>query len=161
MANGCSPSAPTATWPAWSGRPAKCAGRRICGRITAASRGTWAYSESPLIDGEVGGLHAGRTECRRLVALNKKTGELIWKCAVPGGDQAAYASALVIEAGGVRQYVQMLQKGLVGVEAKTGKLLWRYDRDGQRQPGDDPDAGGGRGFHLQRRGAKRGRRNHD
>ena len=39
MANGSLRSGPTATWPAWSGRPAKCAGRRMCGRITAASRG--------------------------------------------------------------------------------------------------------------------------
>src|SRR5262249_26328340 len=26
------------------------------------------------------------------------------------------------------QYVQLLDKGLVGVDAKTGKLLWRYDK---------------------------------
>jgi hypothetical protein len=68
------------------------------------------------------------------MALNKKTGELIWKCAVPGGEQAVYTSALMIEAGGVRQYVQMLQKGLVGVEAKTVKLLWRYDRTAKGSP---------------------------
>jgi outer membrane protein assembly factor BamB len=63
-----------------------------------------------------------------LVALNKKTGETLWKCALPEGDEAAYASAQVIEAGGVRQYVQLVQKGLVGVEAATGKFLWRYPR---------------------------------
>jgi len=28
----------------------------------------------------------------------------------------------------------MLQKGLVGVEAKTGKLLWRYDRTAKGSP---------------------------
>jgi len=30
--------------------------------------------------------------------------------------------------GGVKQYVQFLQKGIVAVEAKTGKFLWRYDK---------------------------------
>jgi outer membrane protein assembly factor BamB len=45
---------------------------------------------------------------------------------LPEGDEAAYSSALVVEVGGVRQCVQLLQKGLVGVEAKTGKPLWRY-----------------------------------
>jgi glucose dehydrogenase len=73
--------------------------------------GTWAYSESPLVDGEAVLCTPGGPDAT-LVALNKNTGELIWKCAVPGGEQAAYTSALVIEAGGVRQCIQMLQKGL-------------------------------------------------
>jgi outer membrane protein assembly factor BamB len=87
--------------------------------------GTWAYAESPLIDGDAllctpGGSYA------TIVALDKKTGDLLWKCAVPGGDEAAYASMVIVDAGGAKQYVQLLQKGLVGVEAKTGKFLWRY-----------------------------------
>ena len=53
---------------------------------------------------------------------------MLWKCAVPGGDEAAYSSALKGEFGGVGQYVQMLQGGLVGVEAGTGKFLWRYKK---------------------------------
>ena len=87
--------------------------------------GTWAYSESPLIDGNVLVVTPGGPEAT-LVALNKKTGELIWKSAVPGGDRAGYSSAIVIDAAGRRQYVQFLDKGLVGVDAKTGQFLWRY-----------------------------------
>jgi outer membrane protein assembly factor BamB len=87
--------------------------------------GTWAYSESPLIDGDALVCTPGGDEAT-LVALNKKTGEVIWKAAVPGGDEAAYASAIVVEAAGAKQYVQMLSGGLVGVDAKTGKFLWRY-----------------------------------
>ena len=87
--------------------------------------GQWAYSESPLIDGDTLVCTPGGSEAT-LVALNKKTGEVIWKCAQPEGDEAAYASAIVTESGGTRQYVQLLQKGLVGVEAKTGRPLWRY-----------------------------------
>lgn len=87
--------------------------------------GQWAYSESPLIDGDLLVCTPGGSEAT-LVGLNKHTGEVIWKCAQPEGDEAAYASAVVTESGGVRQYVQLLQKGLVGVEAKTGKPLWRY-----------------------------------
>jgi len=89
--------------------------------------GEWAYSESPLIDGgAVICTPGGQTAT--IVALNKDSGEPLWKCAVPGGDEAAYASAVVTEAGGTKHYVQLLQKGLVGVEAKTGKFLWRYAR---------------------------------
>ena len=87
--------------------------------------GTWAYAESPLLDGGALICTPGGSEAT-LLGLNKNTGEVLWKCALPEADEAGYASALVLEAGGVRQYVQLLQKGLVGVEAKTGKLLWRY-----------------------------------
>jgi outer membrane protein assembly factor BamB len=44
------------------------------------------------------------------------------------GNTAAYASAIVATAGGVKQYIQFLGGGLVGVAAKDGKLLWRYDK---------------------------------
>lgn len=87
--------------------------------------GTWAYAESPLIDGEVLVCTPGGSQAT-LLALNKSSGETVWKCAVPEGDDAAYASAQVVQAGGVKQYVQMLGKGLVGVDAKTGQFLWRY-----------------------------------
>ncbi len=87
--------------------------------------GKWAYAESPLIDGDVLVVTPGGAEAT-IVALNKKTGAVIWKSAVPGGDVAAYASAIVTEAAGRKQYVQFLDKGVVGVDAKTGQYLWRY-----------------------------------
>ena len=99
--------------------------------------GEWAYSESPLLDGDTLVCTPGGSEAT-LLALDKKTGELIWKCAVPGGDQAAFASAIIVEAGGVRQYVQLLQKGLVGVEARTGKFLWRYGKPVSRYGANIP-----------------------
>jgi outer membrane protein assembly factor BamB len=99
--------------------------------------GVWAYSESPLIDGNAVICTPGGSEAT-LVALNKRTGDVIWKSAVPGGDEAAYASAIVVEAGGVKQYVQFLQKGVVGVDARTGKFLWRYDRTAQGSPANIP-----------------------
>src|SRR5208283_3098659 len=37
-------------------------------------------------------------------------------------------SIISVEIGGLKQYVQFLQKGLVGVDAKTGKFLWRYGK---------------------------------
>ena len=89
--------------------------------------GIWAYSESPLVDGDKVVVTPGGPGAT-IVALNKKTGEVIWKSAIPGGDRAGYASAIVAEAGGVRQYVQFLGNGLVGVDAATGKFLWRYDK---------------------------------
>src|SRR5262249_43145351 len=40
----------------------------------------------------------------------------------------AYASAGIAEVGDIKQYIQVLHEGLVGVEAKTGKFLWRYNK---------------------------------
>jgi outer membrane protein assembly factor BamB len=96
--------------------------------------GTWAYAESPLVDGDVLVCTPGGKEAT-IVALNKKSGDVIWKSPIVtstgAGEQAAYASAIVDEVGGVKQYVQFLQKGIVGVDAKSGKLLWRYDKTGK------------------------------
>jgi outer membrane protein assembly factor BamB len=106
---------------------------------------TWRYNESPLIDGDKLICTPGGDEIT-MVALNKLTGETIWKNHIPkpnaesdGGGQrgggrggfrdsgAAYSSAIAIDFGGVHQYVQFLSKGVVGVAASDGKLLWRYD----------------------------------
>ena len=89
--------------------------------------GTWAYAESPLVDGEAVICTPGGPQAT-MIALNRHTGEVLWQCAIPEAGDAAYASALAIEAAGVKQYVQLTQKGLVGVEAKSGKFLWRYGK---------------------------------
>jgi outer membrane protein assembly factor BamB len=89
--------------------------------------GEWAYSESPLVDGNAVVCTPGGAQAT-LLALNKKNGEVIWKSALPEGDRAAFASAIVIETGGLKQYVQLLEKGLVGVDASSGKFLWRYGK---------------------------------
>ncbi len=89
--------------------------------------GIWAYSESPLVDGNKVIVSPG-SESAAMVALDKKTGATLWKTAIPGEKVASYASAVATELGGVRQYVQYLTKGVVGVEAATGKLLWSFDK---------------------------------
>lgn len=93
----------------------------------AGTPGAWAYSESVLIDGDVLVCTPGGKKAA-MVALKKKDGATIWECALPRGDAAGYASAIAVEVGGVRQYVQFVAGGVIGVDAKTGKLLWRYDK---------------------------------
>jgi outer membrane protein assembly factor BamB len=86
---------------------------------------TWAYAESPLIDGDNVIVTPGGAEAA-LVALNKTTGATVWKSVVPGGSAAAYSSVITTTAAGRKQYVQFLAKSLVGVDAKTGQFLWSY-----------------------------------
>jgi outer membrane protein assembly factor BamB len=99
--------------------------------------GKWAYAESPLVDGDALVVTPGGSTAT-LVALNKKSGEVIWKATVPNGDPAAYSSVVITDAGGVKQYVQFVDKGAVGVEAKTGKFLWRYDKTAENSPANIP-----------------------
>lgn len=67
-----------------------------------------------------------------LVALDRRSGEVIWKSTIPdigrkGRDGAAFSSIVVSEAAGVRQFVQLTGRGLVGVDAGTGRFLWGYN----------------------------------
>jgi outer membrane protein assembly factor BamB len=95
--------------------------------------GEWAYAESPLVDGEKVICTPGGTDAT-MIALNKQTGEQIWKCPVPEGSAAGYSSAIRAELYGVKQYVQFLTSGLMGVHAETGKLLWRFEKTGKNSP---------------------------
>ena len=98
--------------------------------------GEWAYSESPLVDGDTLVVTpGGRTS---VVALNKRTGDVIWRSAVPGNEPAGYASIAVVQAGGVKQYVTFLQKGVVGVDARTGAFLWRDNRTAEGSAANIP-----------------------
>lgn len=92
----------------------------------------WKFSESPLIDGDRLVCTPGAADAV-MVALDKRTGTTIWKAVLPelgdkGADGAAYSSAVVAEIGGVRQYVQLIGRGVIGVEAETGRFLWGYNR---------------------------------
>ena len=49
-----------------------------------------------------------------------------------GESGAGYSSAIAIDFGGTRQYVQFTSKTVAGVSAEDGKLLWRYDNPSNR-----------------------------
>ena len=90
--------------------------------------GGWQYTESPLIDGDRLICTPGAKDAL-LAALDKKTGETIWTCKTDLKDATAgYSSIVIAEAGGIKMYVQLVADGVVGVDAKSGKQLWKYDR---------------------------------
>ena len=83
----------------------------------------WALAESLLIDGgnvicTPGGERAG------LVALDKNTGDTVWVC-TDVSDKPGYCSPIVFEHEGVRQIVTLMAQSVVGVNAATGRLLWK------------------------------------
>ena len=92
----------------------------------------WMYSESPLIDNEKLICTPGGNDAV-LVALNKHTGETLWKTVLPdlgenGVDGAGYSSVVAANIEGKRQYVQVIGRGVIGVDADTGECLWGYNK---------------------------------
>src|SRR5262249_54155320 len=84
----------------------------------------WGYSESPLVDGDWVLCTPGGPEAM-VVALDKLTGKEIWKCGLPSSgatrkDGAGYSSIVVSKACGVKQYVQLVGRGIIGVRAQDG-----------------------------------------
>ena len=93
----------------------------------------WGFSESPLVDGEKVIVIPGGNAAA-MVALDRKTGAVIWKAALPanigarGQDGAGYTGAIISNAAGIRQYVTLIGRGVIGVSAKDGQVLWTYNR---------------------------------
>lgn len=85
---------------------------------------TWGLAESPLVIGEKVICTPGGKNVS-MVALNRKTGEVIWKC-TGAGDKPGYASPILIEHQGLKQTVTAMSESIVGVRASDGKLLWRH-----------------------------------
>ncbi|MDD4822920.1 MAG: PQQ-binding-like beta-propeller repeat protein [Bacteroidales bacterium] len=87
-----------------------------------ASNIKWGIAESPLIVGDKVIATPGGKE-HNVVALNKKTGELIWSC--PGeGSPSAYCSPLYIKDQQVPLIVTMTGSYIIGIDADKGTKLW-------------------------------------
>jgi outer membrane protein assembly factor BamB len=89
----------------------------------------WGFSESPLVDEDWVLCTPGARDAM-VVALDKLTGEEVWRCALPAGgdvqEGAGYSSMVVSHGAGVKQYVQFVGSGVIGVRASDGRLLWSY-----------------------------------
>jgi hypothetical protein len=82
----------------------------------------WGIAESPLIDGEKVICTPGGQDAT-MVALNKMTGATIWT--TKGLSQAsAYCSPILVERGGTRLLLTMVEKSIIGVDADSGKVQW-------------------------------------
>jgi len=88
---------------------------------------TWGMSECLLVDGsKVIATPGGRKAS--VVALNKNTGDVLWAC-MELTEGSAYCNPLAIEYKGNRMIVTMSRDSVVGINAATGRLLWRDPLD--------------------------------
>ena len=91
----------------------------------------WGFCDRPLVEGD-------RLICTPfgasafIAALDKRTGEVVWKTRIEAPPAAGHASLVASEAGGVRQYIVFHSRGLAGFAADDGRLLWDYARPGTR-----------------------------
>ncbi|MGL5097052.1 MAG: PQQ-binding-like beta-propeller repeat protein, partial [Planctomycetia bacterium] len=86
---------------------------------------SWGYCESPLVDGDVVVATPGGKNT--MIALDKRTGETFWTSTGVNA-VAHYSSPIKVVFDGVPMYVNLTAGGLLGVDAKTGKFLWNYDK---------------------------------
>lgn len=77
---------------------------------------------SPVVDNGVVIAHVGGHDKGALTAFDVETGAVKWSNDMDG---PAYSSPIIVTLAGVRQVVTFMQKDFVGVEAATGKLLWK------------------------------------
>ncbi len=81
---------------------------------------TWFFSSSPLIVDNLVILNAGTAG----VALNKADGSVVWH---NGADAGGYATPVPYTQDGKKCIALFGARDLFGIEAATGKILWRFE----------------------------------
>ncbi len=86
--------------------------------------GGWGYAESPLVLGKLVVFKPGGKNC--IVALDKTTGKTVWEST---GFEAGpeYGSCIPVAFAGKKMIVTGTNRGIVAVDAQSGKLLWSND----------------------------------
>jgi outer membrane protein assembly factor BamB len=107
-------------------------GRRVWGFNYTEKFGSaiprWGFSEQPLVDGDRLIINPGGKGAA-IVALNKTTGAVIWQSQ---DEPANYSSVLAFDFGGLHIYTVLMNSAAIGVDAKDGSLLWRYEKAADR-----------------------------
>jgi outer membrane protein assembly factor BamB len=86
-------------------------------------RPNWGYSASVLIDADAAIVSPGGSD-GALLALDKKTGNILWKC---GDEAAAYATPYPFELDGRRYVVAFMARHVIVAERATGRKVLAFD----------------------------------
>jgi outer membrane protein assembly factor BamB len=96
--------------------------RREFSKLYPATSPLYGTAMSPVVEKGMLIAHVGGQNKGALTAFDLETGDVKWSNDLDG---PAYASPIIGTYAGVRQIVTFVQKDLVGVDASTGKLLWK------------------------------------
>lgn len=84
----------------------------------------WYNGQCPLLDdGRLIIAPGGRA---LLTALDNASGAPIWETPNEDNWTLSHSSVMPVEIDGVKQYATTMMQGLIGVNAESGKLLWRF-----------------------------------
>lgn len=97
-------------------------GRRLWHTEPPTAHPLYHTATSPLVDGDRVIVHVGGHNDGALTAFDAATGRILWSW---NGDGPAYGSPMIFELAGVRQVVTFTQEHFVGVDVRTGELLWQ------------------------------------
>lgn len=88
----------------------------------------WGYGSSPLLHGDRVLLNAGPGDRTFLVALDKRTGAVLWQHDEPGGDSkkwiGSWGTPVVVKVDGKDQVLLGLPSAVKAFDPATGKVLW-------------------------------------
>lgn len=95
------------------------------------------FSEAPVISGDKVFCTPGGKE-HNVVALNRFTGDVVWSCKAMG-ERMGYNPGNIIELPNRNIYVTFSAYHMLGIDARTGELLWTQLQDNtpvdKREPG--------------------------
>ena len=110
----------------------------------AADAVPWGFAQSPLILRDMV-ITAAAGKTTGLIALNKHTGETIWK-SEPFGGCDSYTSPMLVTIDGQEQVLNWHRGALAAVDPADGKMLWRHDWRTNRPVPQPVHLGDGRFF---------------
>ncbi len=84
----------------------------------------WGFASAPLVDDERLICFVGGPPDARVVALDKMTGEEIWR-SLPSEADLGVAQPIIIEAGGARQLIVWDPEEVASLDPVTGEVYWR------------------------------------
>ena len=84
----------------------------------------WGVTETVLIDGDIVYVTPGGKK-NNVIALNRKTGSLLWSSPAKG-TLSAYCTPLLINLPARKLLVTMVEGNIIGLDAANGKMLWSH-----------------------------------
>jgi outer membrane protein assembly factor BamB len=100
--------------------------------LNKGTYGSWGIAESVLIDGDKVYFSPGGPETMT-IALNKTTGNVIWKSASLN-DKPGYVSPILINYAGKRMVVNVSLGHVFAVDASNGEILWKVSHEQSSDP---------------------------
>ncbi|WP_158868735.1 PQQ-binding-like beta-propeller repeat protein [Maribellus comscasis] len=97
--------------------------------------GNWGIAESLIIDGEKLYFSPGGPETNT-IALNKTTGEIIWK-SESIDDKPGYVSPILVQYAGKKMLINVSLDHVYGVDISNGDILWKVGHVNPREGRDN------------------------